>query len=94
MQNLEQVKDERFSLSYLEETIKDLNVELNINEPQNNFDWLVKTVYVLRNSQGFYNRLWRNLCTIDMSSLSCYIDDINSLDKFNDTIDVIMVLEG
>lgn len=92
--NLEQIKDERFSFNYLKETLSDLGIELNTNEPKNNFDWVVKTVYNLRNSQGFYSRLWRNLCSIDMSTLSCYIDDINSTDKFNDMVDVILFLEG
>lgn len=92
--NLEQVKDERFSYSYLRENMESLGIELNINEPQTNFDWLIKTVYDLRNSQGFYYRLWINLCSIDMSTLSCYIDEVNFLDKFNDAIDVILYLEG
>lgn len=94
MQNLEQIKDERFSLSYLKETLNELDIKLNIDQPETNFDWLVNAVYNLRNSQGFYSRLWKNLCSIDMSTLSCYIDDINSIDKFNDIIDVVMFLEG
>lgn len=94
MQNLEQVKDERFSLSYLKETLNELSIKLNIDEPQTNFDWLVKIVYDLRNSQGFYYRLWKNLCSVDICTLSCYIDDINSASKFNDVVNVIMYLEG
>lgn len=94
MQNLEQVKDERFSYDYLKETLDELNIRLNINEPQNNFDWLVKTVYDLRNSQDYYSRLWKNLCSIDINTLFCYVDDINSLDKFDDIIDVVMYLES
>lgn len=92
--DLEQLKSEKFTLDYLKKELSELGIELNTDEPQTNFDMLVKTIYDLRNSQGGYSRLWITLCTIDSFALHELMNEFNSFEKFNDTIDVILYLEG
>lgn len=64
-------------------------------ETKNNWSLFYKTVSTLANSQGFYSRIWSELSEMSDSELSEIKDKINNLDtKFNDTVDVIMFLEG
>lgn len=51
------------------------------------------TVYDLRNSQGFYSRMYFNISEFTEDKLNDLIDILSQQD-FKDRIDVILYLEG
>lgn len=53
----------------------------------------IQTIYDLRNSQGFYSRIYDALCDTDKDTLDELIKVLCKED-FKDTLDVVMWLEG
>ena len=53
----------------------------------------IQTIYDLRNSQGFYSRIYDALCDTDKDTIDELIKVLCKED-FKDTLDVIMWLEG
>lgn len=53
----------------------------------------IQTIYDLKNSQGFYSRIYDALCDTDEDSLDELIKVLCKED-FKDTLDVVMWLEG
>ena len=53
----------------------------------------IQTIYDLRNSQGFYSRIYDALCDTDESTIDELIKVLCKED-FKDTLDVVMWLEG
>ena len=53
----------------------------------------VQTIYDLRNSQGFYSRIYDALCETDEHMIDELIKVLCKED-FKDTLDVVMWLEG
>lgn len=54
---------------------------------------LMGVVASLKNSQGFYSRLWANLSSMSEEELD-ELDEFVSKQTFNDEVDVILFLEG
>ena len=53
----------------------------------------IQTIYDLRNSQGFYSRIYDALCDTDKDTIDELIKVLCKED-FKDTLDVVMWLEG
>ena len=53
----------------------------------------IQTIYDLRNSQGFYSRIYGALCDTDKDTIDELIKVLCKED-FKDTLDVVMWLEG
>lgn len=60
-------------------------------ERYKNFARLFNVVYSLKNSQGFYSRLYNDLVNLSEDEIS---DIENELPDFYDEVDVIMYLEN
>lgn len=59
-----------------------------------NFNLFMDTVKSLKNSQGFYSRLYAQIDAMDELELQELEENLNSLDvQFNDMIDVVQFLE-
>lgn len=59
-----------------------------------NFKLFIDTVKTLKNSQGFYSRLYSQIDVMDALELRELENSLNSLpQQFNDAVDVILFLE-
>jgi hypothetical protein len=58
-----------------------------------NFDLLIQTVNSFRYSQGFYSRLARDLEEMDSEQKEELKNHVNSLEKWNGQLDVVLWLE-
>lgn len=61
-------------------------------EPKTNYDLFIETVYNLKYSKGFYQRLWNNIQQQDEEELKYYLNNLDI--KFKDSVDVILWIEG
>lgn len=58
------------------------------------YDIFVQTIKGLASSQGFYSRMYTNLCDMSDEERNELRDTINKEHNFKDSLDVIMWLEG
>ena len=63
------------------------------NLQANNYKMLMSTVNTLKYSQGFYSRLARDIEGLEGQDKQDFIDYINSLPTFKDSVDVVLFLE-
>lgn len=63
-----------------------------MTELKTNYDLFIETIYNLKNSQGFYQRLWNSIQQQDEKVLKDYLNNLNI--KFQDNVDVILWIEG
>ena len=72
-------------------------MENNINKllQSDNFSvhLFAETVNNLKNSQGYYSRLYENINNLNEYDLENFVTEL-TMQNFNDTLDVIMWLEG
>ena len=58
-----------------------------------NYEIFIETVNGLKNSQGFYSRLARNLEEMDKDTKVSLEQTLNSLPQWNDQLDCVLYLE-
>lgn len=59
-----------------------------------NYTMLVSTVDTLKSSQGFYSRLAAELAEMSEEDKEQLKEQLANQPKFNDSVDVVMFLEG
>lgn len=59
-----------------------------------NYEMMLQTVNILKGSQGFYSRMASTLYDMDEYEKGELMEQLDRLPKFNDTLDVVMFLEG
>lgn len=59
-----------------------------------NYTMLVSTVDTLKSSQGFYSRLAAELAEMSEEEKEQLKEQLANQPKFNDSVDVVMFLEG
>lgn len=59
-----------------------------------NFEMFLRTVNMLKGSQGFYSRLACDIAQMSEQGLKDLEDYLNKQPPFSDTVDVVLFLEG
>lgn len=65
-----------------------------MNEVKSNYEMFLDCVNSLKNSQGFYSRLARDLNEMDEEDKEALKEHLNNQPQFKDPVDVIMFIEG
>lgn len=71
-------------------TITSATKLLNDERLTDNGKLFLKTVYGLSSCQGFYGRMWRNICEMPVENI---ITACGELPTFKDSVDVVMFIE-